>query len=51
MLPGTVYVCILEVVEMQSDGLPYIHNYVSLPFCLQHLISLSLQIQNKKMLP
>ena len=51
MLPGTVYVCILEVVEMQSDGLPYIHNYVSLPFCLQHLISLSIQIQNKMMLP
>ena len=26
------YVCILEVVEMKSDGWPYIHNYVSLLF-------------------
>ena len=26
------YVCILEIVEMQSDGWPYIHNYVSLLF-------------------
>lgn len=51
MLPGTVYVCILVVVEMQSDGWPYIHNYVSLSFLSStFLISFSTQLQNKMML-
>lgn len=46
------YVCILVVVEMQSDGWPYIHNYVSLSFLSStFLISFSTQLQNKMMLP